>query len=420
MTISHIAEQFLSFYKSKGAEVLSSAPLIHPLFPMSFNMSAGLVQLDPLLRSTKVIKNKKMVVVQKCFRHFDVSRVTDYSHLSYFEMGGYFEVGNFNKVVSMEYIYDLLVNEYQIDPNKLWVTYFSGDTIFGKQFPKDIEMLDCWKQLLPNKDHIIGFDKEYNFWTQGGGAEIAIESKLCGPQTEIFYDLGDKGCRKDQCLPNCECGRFLEISNNLFITHKITGELQVLPLLNKAIESVIGIERVCTVIEKMNSVFDIEEMTHLTHFLQTTPTPPSSVRQVQARKSRIVDHIRGLCFLIPEGAPLPGRNGRARIIRTLMRELLTDLYVLKLNSSEKIQQLIHETVSMYQGRYPDLLGKEKQIFTMISDQEAVYLKTLDKAGRAIRRHLEQSKKEKLDQVEAEYFKKQFGIPIELQERDINP
>lgn len=90
MKITQTAELFLSFYKSKGAELLKSSPLIHPLFPMSFNMSAGLVQLDPLLRSKEVFKNKKMAVVQKCFRHFDVSKVTDYSHLSFFEMGGYF------------------------------------------------------------------------------------------------------------------------------------------------------------------------------------------------------------------------------------------------------------------------------------------------------------------------------------------
>src|SRR3989344_3843192 len=94
MTITQIAEQFLSFYKSNNAEILESAPLIHPLFPMSFNMSAGLVQLDPLLRSNEQILNRRMVVIQKCFRHFDVNKVTDFSHLSFFEMGGYFEVGN--------------------------------------------------------------------------------------------------------------------------------------------------------------------------------------------------------------------------------------------------------------------------------------------------------------------------------------
>ena len=416
MAIFRVTEQFLSFYKSKGAKILSSAPLIHPLFPMSFNMSAGLVQLDHLLRSKNIIQNKKMVVVQKCFRHFDVSKVTDYSHLSFFEMGGYFEIGNFSKKTSMKYIFNLLVNEYQIDPSKLWVTYFSGDTIFRKQFPIEKEMLDFWRKLLPSKNQIIGFNKKHNFWVQGGGTEIAVESKLCGPQIEIFYDLGNKGCKKEHCLPNCECGRFLEISNNLFITHKITSELKVQPLLNKAVESVIGIERVCAVIENQSSVFEIEEIAHLTNLLQTND---NTKKEIQKRKNRIADHVRALCFLIPEGAPLPGRSGRARIIRTLIRGLLTDLYTLDLNSSEKIKQLISEIILTYQFRYPNLHVKEKQIFKMILDHEKIYLKSLNKAKNAIMRYLEKNNKNQLDETEKEFFRKQFGIPFELQERYIN-
>ncbi len=97
MAISKIANQFVTFYKLKGAEILPSSPLIHPLFPMSFNMSTGLVQLDPLLRSKDIIHNKKMAVVQKCFRQFDINKVADLAHLSFFEMGGYFEVGMLNR-----------------------------------------------------------------------------------------------------------------------------------------------------------------------------------------------------------------------------------------------------------------------------------------------------------------------------------
>ena len=313
----------------------------------------------------------------------------------------------------MKYIYDLLVGIYKIDPSKLWITVFSGGDVFGQQFSKDQEVFETWQKLLPNKDQIIVFGKEHNFWTQGGGAEIAIESKLCGPQTEIFYDLGKKDCNKETCLPNCDCGRFLEISNNLFITHKITGELKVLPLQNKAIESVIGIERVCAIIENKNTVFDIEEIVNLRNLLILEN---QESQETTIRKNRIVDHIRALCFLIPEGAPLPGRNGRARIIRTLIRELLTDLYIHNLNSIEKIKQLIGEVTKAYKDRYPELIGKEKQIFQMIFDHEIIYQKTLEKAARAIQRHLKKNNKSRLDEAETEYFRKQFGIPNELQEK----
>lgn len=169
MKISEITNKFLSYYQSNGAEKLDSAPLIHPLFPMSFNMSAGLVQLDPLLRSKKMINNKKMAVVQKCFRHFDIKNITDISHLSFFEMGGYFEVGELNKKEAVSLIYNFLVNELKIDLNKLWVTVFAGDEVYDHKFPKDDDVIKIWEGLLPNKNHIISFGKENNYWVQGGG-----------------------------------------------------------------------------------------------------------------------------------------------------------------------------------------------------------------------------------------------------------
>ncbi len=108
----------------------------------------------------------------------------------------------------MEYIFNLLVDQYKIDSNRLWVTVFSGDDIFGQQFPRDKEILELWEKLLPNKEHIVSFGKEYNFWIQGGGAEIAIESKLCGPQTEIFYDLGKKIVKKPTACQTANVGDF--------------------------------------------------------------------------------------------------------------------------------------------------------------------------------------------------------------------
>ena len=173
---------------------------------------------------------------------------------------------------------------------------------------------------------------------------------------------------------------------------------------------------VCAVIENQSSVFEIEEIAHLTNLLQTND---NTKKEIQKRKNRIADHVRALCFLIPEGAPLPGRSGRARIIRTLIRGLLTDLYTLDLNSSEKIKQLISEIILTYQFRYPNLHGKEKQIFKMILDHEKIYLKSLNKAKNAIMRYLEKNNKNQLDETEKEFFRKQFGIPFELQERYIN-
>jgi alanyl-tRNA synthetase len=415
MKTSKVAENFLSYYKLKAAKVLPSSPLIHPLFPMSFNMSAGLVQLDPILRDQKVIHNKQMVVVQKCFRHFDVKKVTSTSHLSFFEMGGYFEVGKFNKERILSYIYDFLVSELKIDADKLWVTVFAGDEIYGRKFPEDKDVFKIWRELLPNRKQIIYFNKNNNFWLQGGGTEIAIESKLCGPQTEIFFDLGKTECKENQCLPNCPCGRFLELSNILFITHKLTSDLRIESLTNKAIESVIGIERVVAMIEKRKSVYEIEDIHSLVKELISRDNGLTNSQSLQ-RRNRIIDHIRALVFLISEGAPPPGKNGRARIIRTLIRELLTDFYFLNLDSQKLIPLLVNKVIEEYSPRYPELQNSNVKILNMIFDHEEIYLKTLEKVGGRMQRYLVKNNKTRPDEKDRIYFREQFGIPIELQKK----
>jgi alanyl-tRNA synthetase len=412
MSVSNIARQFVSFYQQTGVTRLQSAPLVHPVFPMSFNMSAGLVQLDELLRSSTKIELQKMVVVQKCFRHFDINRVTDFSHLSFFEMGGYFEVGKFDRLSLMRKMFTLLTEVYKINPQRLWVSVFGGDELFGYHFEQDRAMAELWQSLLPHPDQVRYFDHTQSFWTQGGGAELAVASKLCGMETEVFYDLTGQPCSVG-CLPNCNCGRFMEISNNLFITHQIMNDLSIKPLLNQAVESVIGIERVAAVAEQCLCVTDTSDFQRLRQLL-----PDSASQQSLSRCNRIIDHVRALCFLISDGAPDPGRNGRARILRTMMRQLLTDFYCLDLAIEETLTTLIQAIIKMYASRYPELEGKKTLIAQKICLHAQVYWSTLIKTGASINRLKAKNKTTVLTAAEQEYFRHR-GIPLELQDKFSN-
>lgn len=128
-----IRSAWLDYYQSLGFNKISGAPLVHPLFPMSFNMSAGLVQLDPQIRSPKKVIPQKQCLVQKCFRHFDVDKVGDNNHLSFFEMTGAFEIGTFSETQTVKYLWDFLTIKLKIDPKRLWITSFNQQEITGKK-----------------------------------------------------------------------------------------------------------------------------------------------------------------------------------------------------------------------------------------------------------------------------------------------
>ena len=210
-----VKKEWTNYYRSLGYSLLQSAPLIHPLFPMSFNMSAGLVQLDPLIRGKKKIDLLKQCVIQKCFRYFDLDKIGDDTHLSFFEMAGAFEIGKFEDKETIERLYFFLTNILGINPEKLFITSFDQDQIANKKIVLDSHLKDFLTSLVGER--VIYGSEESNFWKQGGGAVFMDNMRLCGPSIEFFYDLGKKDCTNNKCNPFCSCGRFIEISNTLLI-----------------------------------------------------------------------------------------------------------------------------------------------------------------------------------------------------------
>lgn len=399
---------YLKHYRKLGATVLESAPLVHPLFPRSFNMSEGLVQLEESLRRQEKAPKQKMVVVQKCFRHYDVARMTKNSHLSFFEMGGYFEVGEIDRLGLILNLYQLLVETFKIDPERLWVTTFRGGLVEGRKFGRDEFVQNIWKQLLPRPEHLVEFGVDDNYWVQGGGTIVSGESKLCGPQTEVFYELTNEPCAKGEiCLPNCECGRFLEISNNLLITHKIIEGQKIEELVNPAIESVVGIERLCAVIENKLSVFRINDIATL------TPSQ-TKYKDGEARLDRIKDHLRALLFVVPEMIVCNDQSSRTRIVRGLIREMLTELYVLGFEKGEVVQSMLRKIAKQYETRYPRIKDDIEKVMSCIRKHERQYVATLEKAKIAIYAYLNRLNKIELSDEERWQFWKRYGIPIELQ------
>lgn len=395
MNTNSLAKKFISFYNKKGYKSKASSSLIHNLFPMSFNMSAGLVQLDPLIRS-KVIINEKISVIQKCFRYFDLDKIGDNTHLSFFEMAGAFEVGKYDKAQLLSNLVNFL-SDLGFNKQDLHVTVFGGGTIYNKTLSKDVDVYKIWESLL-EKNNIHYGSIDTNFWIQKSSGEIALESKLCGTTTEIFYDL--KIPTDHECNPFCSCGRYIEISNNLFISYEIIQELQINNLLNPAFESVFGLERLVMALNNSDSIFTDDKFTILFKHLP----------ELNEKDFRVLsDHLVALCFLISDGAPEPGRNGRARIIRTLIRELLTIIYDYEL-PNDKLVQLISNIIEYYSPRYN---FDEQKIVSMIFNHEVVYKKSIEKAKRELLKWIEKNPN---ITIPFSKFKLDYGLPERLSKK----
>ena len=282
----NVRQAWLDYYKDLGFEEIPSAPLIHPAFPTSFNMSAGLVQIAPIVASKTKVSPIKQCLIQKCIRYFDIKKVVDGIHLSFFEMPGAFEIVDFEEIEVVAKLWRFLTSVIQINPNKIWVTSFDENQINQIQIKQDINSY-LKKQF---KEKLILGDKKTNFWVHRGN-ELTNNINLCGPRVEFFYDLRSKlnpDDKLDNPLTNVE--NFLEIASVLFIKYYIENkDSSVKKIINCASESVIGLERVSSVLEGKGS--NLFESSFFSSFSAKLP-----LAKITSDVQIILDYIKSLIF----------------------------------------------------------------------------------------------------------------------------
>ncbi|NEO87092.1 MAG: hypothetical protein F6J87_22955 [Spirulina sp. SIO3F2] len=346
-----IRNRFIDYYQSQGFQMLPRASLLHPSIPMSFVMSAGLAQVEMALSLSPSSLGQQFVLVQDCFRHFDLDKIGyDDSHLSLFEMPGAFMFGVNAKQATIRRMWELATQEFQIDPERLWVSYFAGGEVAGHTLPADQEAYTAWLEVGVASQRLVGLGVADNYWQQSQSlGHVVGQPRKCGPNTELFYDLGAQRSCDANCRPGCSCRRFLEFSNSLFITSEVaedTGEL--MPLDTPFTETVIGSERVAVILQNVSSVFETTEYAVLIALVRNH-SHASGLPEAMSKESEkvIVDHVKALCFLVADGAPPPGKNGRARIIKLLIRRTIARMRVLEISESVLWPLLIHAVIDQY-------------------------------------------------------------------------
>lgn len=418
VSANKVGERFIEYYQAQGYKAIPGSSLLDPSVPMTFVMSAGLVQVETSARLHGGRTGNHYALIQNCFRYFDLANVgASATHLSLFQMPGAFTFGPLSKRDSIAQIWQLLIQVYGFPQESLWVSYFAGGQVAGRMFEPDWESQRAWRDMGLPDDHIVGLGPEHNFWKQGAGVVGRAHTPKCGPNTEVFFDRGSHLSCGLACRPGCRCGRFVEFLNTLFITLHIDEHADVVkPLEEPFTETVVGAERVAMLLQDVPSVFEIDSIRPLIErvWARVRSCHLASVDQVKHERV-LVDHVRAILFLTADGAPPPGRGGRARLMRKLVREMLTSQKLLGISDSDFIPSLAQVALSLYANQQPQLLLAQMRVLDYISAEQNRFERTLEDGRRRLDRILNLRSDRDVRPEDVLEMEKRHGVPRPLLE-----
>ncbi len=396
MKSREIVNKFLEYFEKKGHERVKSYSLIPADTTVLFT-TAGMQQFIPYLSGEVNPPNKRLCSIQKCIRTSDISEVGDESHLTFFEMLGNWSFGDYFKEDSIKYAIDFLENELNLDKSKLAITIFGGE----KGLPKDKESESLWIEEGISKKNIYEFNMKDNFWGPVGA------SGPCGPCSEIHYDVKGKSCG-NKCGPNCECGRYLEIWNLVFMEYNKTKEGIYKLLPTKSIDTGMGLERLTLILQNKKSIFEIDSFQDIIEEIEELSG--KSYKNNERSFRIILDHIKASVFLISDGV-LPSKEDRGYILRRLIRSSMRHSSNLELGK-DGINKLVEKIILEYNQDYSDLKKNKDRILKIINEEKIKFEKTLTH-GLKIFEELIYKNQEKIPTKEVFKLYDTFGFPFEL-------
>ncbi len=416
MNVTEIRRRFVDFYTQRDFHLLPRAPMLHPSIPMSFVMSAGLVQVETSLAHADNRDGDKFVLVQECFRHFDLDRIgTDDLHLSLFEMPGAFVFGPNGKEATIQRMWTLATRVLGVDKNRLWASYFKGGDVLDQYVPADKTTRQVWIDLGLPKNRVVGLGPDDNYWVQGGGINGRESARKAGPNTELFFDRGIEKACSNHCQPGCKCGRFIEFSNSLFICHQQDQSKRTLrPMDEPFAETVIGSERVAMILQEVASVFDTDQYRPLIEQIDSFVTKPKvNGSQTMESKRVIADHLKALYVLVKDGAPPPGKNGRERIIKLLIRGVVTRQLLLNIQSRDYLPALLKTIARLTNDRDHSSSEVQHRVMTYYANEAERFHKTIQRGQHKLERFLEGNDGETLSGSQILFLEKRKGLPHHL-------
>jgi alanyl-tRNA synthetase len=424
LTSDDIRSRFLAFYKERGHAVVPSASLLPEGDVTTLFTGSGMQPLIRYLMGEKHPAGTRIVDSQKCFRSEDIDEVGDNRHTTFFEMLGNWSLGDYFKAEQLPWVFEFLVKELGVDPSRLYVSVFAGEERYG--IPKDDESVELWKKIFKGagidaKAVMIGdpenggklgmqggrifyYSSKKNWWSRSGPPEKMPAREPGGPDSEIFYDFGTPHDEAygHHCHPNCDCGRFMEIGNSVFMEYMKTEEGKFVRLPQRNVDFGGGLERISAAVTGSADMFQIDTLRRLIEAL-----PGSDMRS----KRIIADHVRAASFLITDGVE-PSNKDRGYMLRKVLRRSIVHASMLERSenkdlsagSGETLERCFGIVCDMYAGTYA--LDRER----ILAVFRAEYQKFRNTFVNGMRRL---DRLESVDTDTAFTLYESFGLPYEV-------
>ena len=398
--VNQLRKMFLEFFESKGHLAMKSFSLVPHNDKSLLLINSGMAPLKPYFTGQEIPPRRRVTTCQKCIRTGDIENVGKTArHGTFFEMLGNFSFGDYFKNEAIEWSWEFLTEVVGLDPNRLYPSVYEDDD----------EAFEIWnKKMGIPAERIFRFGKEDNFWEHGSGP--------CGPCSEIYYDRGEKyGCGEPGCTVGCECDRYMEIWNNVFSQFNNDGHGNYTDLIQKNIDTGMGLERLACIVQDVDSMFDIDTMKALRDHVCAMSGKHYGIDHETDVSLRVVtDHIRSVTFMISDGI-MPSNSGRGYVLRRLLRRACRHGRLLGIEGAFLVE-LAQTVIDGSKDGYPELEEKKDFIFNVIAKEEAQFNKTIDQ-GLSILADMEEEMKKNGETVlsgeNAFKLYDTYGFPMDL-------
>ncbi len=389
MTASEILSKYIKFFEERGHTRIENSSLVPLNDPTTLFTSSGMQPLVPFLLGETHPSGTRLINAQNCFRAQDIDEVGDNRHTTFFRMLGNWSLGDYFKKEQIPWFFEFLTDELGLDPNKLYVTVFGGDDAIEK----DTESYEIWKGLFESKgintkDRIFEYGVEKNWWSRAGIPDIMPVGEPGGPDSEVFYDFGTEHKVEfgEKCHVNCDCGRYMEIGNSVFMQYlKTDSGFEKLPKQNVDFGG--GLERLIAASENKQDVFQTSLFGPI---IKTIEEVTSKEYKGNEKSMRIIaDHFSASVFISSNGVK-PSNKEQGYILRRLIRRGLDNFYLL---GGKDVSKVIETIVGQYQQTDPQLVEQFEEIKNTILEEESTYQRALEGGKKLIEKEIARLKDE---------------------------
>lgn len=400
-----IRKFFLDFFQGKAHKIIKSSPLIPAGDPTLLFTNAGMVQFKDVFLGNETRPYKRAASCQKCMRaggkHSDLEQVGHTArHHTFFEMLGNFSFGDYFKREAISFAWELLVEGFRLPRERLWASVYEEDD----------EAARLWLELteIP-ESRIVRLGAKDNFWQMG-------DTGPCGPCSEIIIDQGpDVGCGKPDCRVGCDCDRYLELWNLVFMQYNRDASGKLTPLPKPSIDTGMGLERITAVLQGKYNNFDTDLFENIISAISSlTGTPYHSTPETDASIRVIADHIRAIVFLMAEGL-IPSNEGRGYVLRRIIRRASRHVHLLG-KEEPILYKLVESVIEGFGDTYPELKTAPERTKKFLKLEEERFIKTLDQGTRLLDELIGKCKSQGLDTIPGEELFRlydTYGFPVDL-------